>query len=399
MKANNGKNIVYTTFFLLISVIFIRPASALPPDPDNPALLYYQAFLIYEKPDETMREMVENLAKGRIEPNPTITKYIENCRPAIELAESAGELTLCDWGVKYSDGLDAQVSHLGQVRMLTHIILADARTALSQDNYDLAIQRCLTARKLGIDVGQDPLTVGFLVEKSIERITNKCIQEILSSRAMEPQALQQLKAKLDELDGRIKPLQFFLKTEREVTAMYITTERIRELLPWIEPGKETGFVYIPENMQKYIINADKEFCQGSLNYYNQYWQDIFSAIELPYRQAYTRLEELGEKPRQDCKTDPYAVMTALLAPALHKIYGSAVQNETFSNALRTALEIYEIFAQTGRLPHSLPAGMPKDLFSNEEFEYKKTDDGFILRCRGKDLKEDTIYEYEFNVQQ
>jgi hypothetical protein len=103
----NNKITKNTLLTVLILAVFACPVFALPPDPDNAALLYYQAFCVYEKPDDTMKDMIRDLAKGRIEPNPTITKYVESCRPAIKLAESADVLSKCDWGVKYSDGLDA----------------------------------------------------------------------------------------------------------------------------------------------------------------------------------------------------------------------------------------------------------------------------------------------------
>jgi hypothetical protein len=62
-----------------------------------------------------------------------------------------------------------------------------------------------------------------------------------------------------------------------------------------------------------------------------------------------------------------------------------------------AVEIYLIKAKTGRLPDEFPAGSPKDLFSDEDFEYEKKNSGFVLRCRGKDLLKDKIHEYEFKV--
>ncbi len=397
MKANNRTKLIC---YLWIGLIMLMPQSlafALPPDPDNAALLYYQAFCVYEKPDDTMKDMVGDLAKGNIEPNPTITKYIESCRPAIKLAESAGELGKCDWGVRYSDGLDAQASYLAQARMLTYIILADARIALTQANYDLTIKRCLTVRKLGIDVGQAPLTVGLLVEKSVERITNKCIQDTLSSGAMELKTLQHLKAQLDKLDSRIKPIEFFLEVEQEVMAMYITMERIQQVLPWIDPEKEVGFVNVPDGAREYILNADEHFCQRNLTYHTKFWNDVFSALKLPYQQAYSKLKELVDKLGQDYKKNPDATMTVLLLPGVYNIYNRHIQSRTFSNVVKTALEIYIIAAQTGQLPDSLPAGLPQDLFSCKDFEYEKTDDGFILRCQGKDLGKDEIYEYEFKV--
>jgi len=370
---------------------------ALPPDPDNAALLYYQAFCSYEKPDDTMKDMIRDLARGDIAPNPTIIKYIENCRPAIKLAESAAELTRCDWGVIYSNGLDMEVAYLSQTRTLTFIILADARIALSQDNYDLAIKRCLTTRKLGIGVGQDLLAVGFLVEKSIKRMTNKCIQDILSSHAMEPQTLKRLREQLDKLDSRSKPLEVFLKTEREVMGMYATVDRIRELLPFVDPESEDHFITATDNTREYILSANADFCQENLVYYNKHWDAIFSAFELPYQQAYNRLKELDEKAAKDSKESSDAFIAMLLAPASWKIFSQGTHSETFSNAVKSAIELYIIKAKTGQLPDTLPAGMPKDLFSGKDFEYEKTAEGFILRCQGKDLEKDEIPEYEFKV--
>ena len=82
---------------------------------------------------------------------------------------------------------------------------------------------------------------------------------------------------------------------------------------------------------------------------------------------------------------------------MYNLYNNGIQSETSSNALKTALEIYIIAAQTGQLPDSLPGGLPQDLFSGKDFEYEKTSEGFILRCQGKELGKDEIHEYEFKV--
>jgi hypothetical protein len=72
-------------------------------------------------------------------------------------------------------------------------------------------------------------------------------------------------------------------------------------------------------------------------------------------------------------------------------------SKTLFNAIIAAVEIYIVKAKTSRLPDTLPAGLPRDLFSGKDFEYEKTKDGFILRCRGKDLDKDEFYQYEFKV--
>ena len=122
-----------------------------------------------------------------------------------------------------------------------------------------------------------------------------------------------------------------------------------------------------------------------------------AAFDLPYEQAYTRLKELSEIPSKEAAKNPDATLTVVLVPAVGKLYGQGIRVKTFSNAVRAAVDIYIVKAKTGRLPDELPAGAPKDLFSSEDFEYEKIDDGFILRCRAEDLLKDKIHEYEFKI--
>ncbi len=121
-------------------------------------------------------------------------------------------------------------------------------------------------------------------------------------------------------------------------------------------------------------------------------------MDMPYPQAYAKITKLCERPAQDAKKIPHATLTAVLTPALTKVYGLDIRRHTHANAMLTAVDIYIINAKTGQLPEAIPAGSPKDLFSDKDFEYEKTADGFILRCRGKDLWKDKTYEYEFKVE-
>ena len=81
--------------------------------------------------------------------------------------------------------------------------------------------------------------------------------------------------------------------------------------------------------------------------------------------------------------NPDTILTAWLMPVMNRVYSLGIRAETSTNAARAAVEIYIIKAQTGKLPQTLPAGLPKDLFSGKNFQYEKTVDGFILHCQGK----------------
>ena len=89
------------------------------------------------------------------------------------------------------------------------------------------MERCLTARKLGIDIGSSFLLVSFLVDNSLEKIANQGIQDILSGSKFDLQTLENLKSRLSEFDSMIRPVEFYFKAEQEVMTSYMTPEQIQ----------------------------------------------------------------------------------------------------------------------------------------------------------------------------
>jgi hypothetical protein len=160
---------------------------------------------------------------------------------------------------------------------------------------------------------------------------------------------------------------------------------------------ECSDVSTPEQLVERIRNGDEEFFERNRAYWQGIYGQAMAALDLPYPQAYLRLKEVGEKPAKDANSNPDATLSAILQPALGNVYALGLKVGAFSNAVRAAIDIYMIRTETGGLPDGLPAGLPKDPFSGEDFEYEKKSDGFVLRCRGKDLKEDKIHEYEFKI--
>jgi hypothetical protein len=113
-----------------------------------------------------------------------------------------------------------------------------------------------------------------------------------------------------------------------------------------------------------------------------------------YEQAHSQLKKLASNLDPN---DPASAATRAFVPALARILTLKTRSETHANAIKTAIEVLLRRAKTRRLPNALPTGLPKDLFSGKPFQYEKTADGFILRCRGKDLDKNETYSYEFKV--
>jgi hypothetical protein len=106
---------------------------------------------------------------------------------------------------------------------------------------------------------------------------------------------------------------------------------------------------------------------------------------------------MDEELTRDFEKNLDANLTVSLAPPWHKIYIQSIGLGTHFNAIRAAIEIYILKAKAGKLPDTLPAGLPGDLFSGKALEYERDKEGFILRCRGNGLGRDDMIEYQFKV--
>ncbi len=159
MQVPNGKKYMKLVLVVVMFLMLCRPAVAYPPDPDNAALLYYQAFLLVEQPDESISEMIADLSEGKIEPmNEEIREHIEKSKVAIELASSAAQIPHCDWGLTYSDGISMEMPYAAQARDLARLIAADSRVLAQEGDFISALDRCLILQRMARQV-QDLIPV------------------------------------------------------------------------------------------------------------------------------------------------------------------------------------------------------------------------------------------------
>ena len=394
MKTITTKKLITATCVTLMLLILATPALAYPPDPDNAALLYYQAFISYEKADDTMREMVADLSRGKIEPNEIIKKYIENCRGAIDLAVAAAEIPNCNWGLKYSDGFSMLMSHLAQTRKLIFIIGAEIRILAAEGDYRQALDRCLTLRKISQHMGDETI-ISLLVAKALEKMADNHIQYLLGDMPQDIQTLAWLKNQLVIIESRPLSSKATSKYERELSLEHMHLDKLKELVEIV-----MGEPIAPDSKEaEQLRKADKAFIEKNRDYYINHMDALQTILSTPmtYEKAYTELKKLNEQLKKEVAENTAATITSIVAPAYQKIYNIEIRETTFSNAVRAAVEVYITKVKTGQLPEELPAGLPKDLFSGKDFKYEKTKDGFVLRCRGKDLEKDETYKYEFKV--
>jgi len=394
MSAKNDISIVSIVRGGCIAVVLLAAASAAfayPPDPDNAALLYYQAFLLDEQPDEATSQLLDDLVKGTISPNDKVKEYVQSCRSTINYALMATEREHCNWGIVYSKGFSAALPHLAQCRRLSKLMLADARLLAAQGAYDEALERCLSTKKLARHV-DDGIVISLLVAHAIDALADDCIRDILGMTSPDPQVLQRLKGQLLTVSTPAPSFAKGLKLEQEMALDMMRMDRLDEIMDVLKSADGSTPNVLP-------AKVDEAFLARNREYYERYMTALQATLAAPmsYEKKHAELKAMVDRMTQEVGKNPDAVLTAALVPALNRVYSIEAKAQARANALRVGIEILIARTQTGALPERLPTDLPKDPFSDGDYLYEKTGAGFVLRCQGKDLDKDTTYEYTFAV--
>jgi hypothetical protein len=269
LKSSKLTNAICITLILAMSTPLVF---ALPPDPDNAALLYYQAFLLYEQPDDTTRDLLTKLSQGKIDPNEKIIEYVEGCHTTLELAMVASEIPSCNWGVRYSEGFSALLPYLAQVRLLYRLVVADARILASQGGYREALSRCIATKRIGQHLG-DNMLVSVFVAISIDKGANNCIRDILGRMPADADTLQWLKTQLATVPTRALSVNHALKLEREAA---LRTMRVENIDMLVETLTSAG-IEVTEEMLEAVDEMSLEKCREHYSNHMSAMQNVLSA--------------------------------------------------------------------------------------------------------------------------
>ena len=393
MKTANHKILIKAICTTLMLFVSVSVVGAYPPD--NAAVLYYRAFMILKEPGDNVGKMLGDLIKGQIKPNDQIKQYIAENQPVIEILETATEIHNCDWGRDNSKGFDLMLPELSKMRRTAFLLIAEAQILSENGDYKTALNRCLSIHKMARHVGDD-LLISYLVGVALNTVANECIEDILSDMPEDLETLTWLKNQIFDISNKATTIKAAINKEKEIALRQICKEKIGTIL---EEALDDEYIAgsIPADSIEKIRKADEEFFRASRESYTNFMTGAQVALDLPYPQSHKELEELSEKVEKDVAENPASILTAALSPAVAKVCSVETRSRTFFNAIKAAIDIYILKAKTGRLPEKLPAGLPKDLFSGKDFEYERNKDGFVLRCRGRNLDRDEIHQYEFKV--
>lgn len=359
-----------------------------PPDPDNAALLYYQAFLLHPEPDATTGRLIDEVLRGA-EPDEKIRKYLDqkSCRKTIILAEAAARIPECNWGILRSQGFGLNSVAFRRLYFLLEI---DARTLAASGDYRAALGRCLTLRRLAMHVHKM-----FFSSLSVDKRAFTSIRHILGSMPPDADILTWLQGQLAIVSGASISCAEMLETDFEFVLGLVRKE------PDILAGaREHLAKKAKDDITKKEIQTltDDELLARARQSYAKFLNSVLRVIvsSMPYEMKYAEIQRLTDMLEEQTESDPVVILRHC-ATHVGRFYNIQIRHTAEFNALQTAIEIYLTMASTGQLPEMLPDYMPKDPYSGQNFEYEMTNEGFLLRCRVKDFVADEIRQYEFKV--
>lgn len=373
-----------------IHMAWTVPAEAYPPD--NAAVLYYQAFMLYDASAEA-KSMLDDYRQGLIGPDGKVEEYLADNKRIIDMVLDATQIEHCDWGLDYSQGTEVLLPPHHQARDIFFLIAAEARMQADKGDWKSGLEHCMAMYRMARHLNERPL-ICYIVGIAINAANHKCVTQILSAMPPETETLTWLQTELTHLDEQPFSIGPVLQWKRQAAIISMSPDRIVEAV-------ETGLddCDVKTRILERIRTADGPFYARNVAYWNDFMDQVEAAFEKSYDEAFATLGELDKKPCAALDTNPAASLTVCFAPTFQQIYALSIRLEAHSNALRTAVELYLARAREGRLPETLPADTLTDPFSNRPFAYTRTADGFVLRCRGEDLFKHMVHEYEFKVSQ
>ncbi len=381
----------WTAWSLLALLSITSAIRAYPADPNNAALLYYQAFI--SLPKEGGGDL--RIPMGT-DPNDQVRKYLVQCQPSIEFAVAASEVEHCNWGVRYSQGPQMSMAFLAQCRGMAFVLGADAASLVADGHYRSALERCLVICKMGRHIGDSDFT-SYLVNGACNVAANKMIRDILGLKPVHEPTLLWLQQQLATVSGEAPSLSHALLIEKEFMLNILAQEDVNRL---IEAVKQSQNNDPPSEWIDHIKKADTSFFVGSRRYFEDHIQTIQAILGSPALlvDKLAQLEELSSRLGKDGQENPHAIATANGMTAFQRILFLGSRSTAGRRMHEAAIEIYLRVARSGSVPTELPAELPKDPFTGKDFAYQKTEEGFTL-TRWTDDPSDWRHQLEFKVRQ
>jgi len=370
-----SKAAIIVCFVVIVNLCLCVCHAILPPDPDNAALLYYQAFLQVPEQDSEVAASLNNVLDGAA-PDQTTRHYLDLCGDAFDYIEIASQRTNCHWGVMYSEGYATKQPQLQKIQHMIRLLKADIYVRASDRDYEGALNRCMTTYRFASHVGALGPRLSSVFSIGTERSALRSIQHVLGSELLEQETLLRLRSQLASAKGI--PISYGNSLELDLAMALQSLRSMPDLIQLIRNNLENSAD---------AVLTDEALVRLASEPYRQFLGAVYKIVdsERSYEQKYESISTLVVELKAGDWYESIGRVGIGDANLPLSLYGHLVRLHADLNATKAAIDIYLAVSKTGQVPASLPKYLPKDPFSGLDFEYEVVEAGFIIRCKEKDL--------------
>ena len=346
----------------------------------NPALLYYQAFLVAPEPMSNTDLNYCWSKEGREQKLPErFGKIVIGYDNEFKLVrEAAQQKVPCDWGIDLSPGPNAQLPHLARAKAVAQVSRLRVMWDLQHGNQIGACDDLLAAVVLGRNVSRGGILISALVQYANEAIVYCTVADNFGQ--FSPETLKQLVDGFDAAPAR-GTLATAMMTEKLVFPDWLAN-KIRELQQE-NPGNDTK-----------VMEAVRGYADDERD--TNIWQRIFIAsggtsdgllkLVRDLGPLYPRLARIMTLPQPEYEDQIQKFATevqksqnplvSIAFPNLLQLRHREFRNQLQLAMVRAAVE-YKLHGEAGLKSVMDPLG--KGPFAFQRFVFEGVDRGFELK--------------------
>jgi len=390
-----GKGVLLYIVGILFSYTLADAASPSSSLPDNAALLYYQACI--KRTHITPPFDFEMTLLGH-DPSESVREFVRDaqCREVIELVTLGTKMSDCDWGFVPSLGWRPDRSIGTSLHRGAQFVAVSARVLAADGQYKSALNTVLALRRYARHLGDETYGM-WVMSEGVDGEALRVVEYLLGVTALNADMLVWLEREFSSSTGpEWHP--------GETLMNWVDTDGLHAYAVSYARWRETLLPAMKDDVRRQELQnlTETQTLERARRAYRPYIDTAIGILEsgIPYEAKDSGIRQLINEARAKAgEGDPIALLIDVL-DQMEPYYRLHVNYVAHVNAVKAAIAIYRIEATTGRLPQSLPPGLPKDPYSGQDFDYHVTEHGFSLSCRTPAIdwsEEDNPRRFVFKV--
>lgn len=361
--------------FVLVAWLLVTSQSALnafgqePPKPDplelNAALVYWQAFAMMPALSEAETKIRDDVLEGTRPVDEEARKIILKSGEAMQYLHRASKFEKAAWGIAWEGGPYALLPHLSKARELNRLAVFRAHVRFEDGEHKKAIDDILASMRMGRQVSRDGVIVliPLLVDYAIESVCIHALAQHLPK--LDAPMREELKKGLASLP-KSRTLADAMQGEKDV------------FWPWMiaevkQPDAKAKMLALVNGVKEEELEAFKKLDEKELGpavqRMGEYYDRMIDMVELPLSEMQEKNKELMEELKRNGPKDYLAYW---LMPSLVSGRQAEIRHLTRLAMFDAGLAVLDDGEGVLKDPKH------KDPFGDGPFDYKDTDNGFVL---------------------